>query len=196
MIRPFCHFDSWAVANIHVNAFNNFFLTRLGKKFLEKYYTEMAQSADEIFLVKDVGKVRGFVCGLGNARQFNRYFARKHFVFLGISVIKAILKHPRLLFRVATRIEDNNHFPKNEKCIHLLSIAVDPDCCNYGYGAALLKGFIDLARLRGYSCIYLTTDRDKNIKVNEFYTKNGFRKSGEYNSGNNRIMNEYVFSLE
>ena len=49
--------------------------------------------------------------------------------------------------------------------------------------------------VRGLKCVDLTTDRDNNEQVNNFYRKLGFVCDRTFTTPEGRAMNEYVFNL-
>ena len=61
-------------------------------------------------------------------------------------------------------------------------------------GSQLLRKFIDVAYLSEVNEIRLTTNRDDNDSVNQFYLKHGFQNMGiEYR--NKRALNKYSLEI-
>jgi len=187
--------DLATIYEIHKRAFPGFFLTALGPVFLKGYYRAMLLKKDTIFLVERADEIIGFACGLEDAASFNFKYMKKNIKQLAFSVCLAVTQRPSILFRVFTRPQDARKQPHRLGMIHLLSIAVDPKASGHGTGSRLLEAFKTEALKRSFSEVYLTTDANGNEKANAFYLKNGFRKINSHSSGNGRLMNEYICSL-
>lgn len=185
--------DFSKIAQIHLKAFNGFFLSGFGEAVLRRYYRAIASFDGSVFFIEHDGDaVVGFVCGCGNPAQFNRQFVRNNTIELAWAAAKACLHDTSFLPRLLTRGRDIGHFPQDSGTISLLSIAVAPEFSGQGLGKRLLHEFIAESAVRGYKKVYLTTDREGNDSVNGFYLGNGFHLIGYYDSGNGRIMNEYL----
>ncbi|MHB8129189.1 MAG: GNAT family N-acetyltransferase [Mobilitalea sp.] len=196
MVKDANKYDLNEIVDVHMRSFQGFFLSKLGPLFLKKYYNFMLHKDRAIFLVAKEEKVQGFVCGLSHAKEFNRaFFVNQLHIVLFSSLIAAI-RYPGSIMRIFSRVGDISHFKDDSNIIYLLSIAVDPKESRGGIGTLLLEKFIERAKNLGYLQVYLTTDRDLNDDVNLFYRRNKFALIGNYDSGNSRMMNEYVYYLE
>jgi GNAT superfamily N-acetyltransferase len=76
-----------------------------------------------------------------------------------------------------------------------MSIAVRPGAAGKGTGRELVAAFGAAMAGRGVKEYSLTTDRDDNDRVNQFYLKLGFRLAGTFVTPEGRAMNEYVMTL-
>jgi ribosomal protein S18 acetylase RimI-like enzyme len=188
--------DIHDVVDVHLLSFNGFFLSLMGPMFLNRYYGFLLKKQGAVFLVDRESEVHGFICGVADAGMLNREFVRGNIIIVLIAAINAMLHHPSIIKRIFTRVRDNSHFPNEKKTIHLLSLAVRPSASRRGVGTLLMEEFIRRAKALGFLRIYLTTDRYENDSVNAFYRNIGFALMNSYNSGNMRIMNEYMLSLE
>lgn len=183
------------MVKVHLAAFPRHFLSRMGRDFLAVYYREMLEIPGGISLVHESTDIDGFVVGLPAARGFNRRFILRHPAIIAWAAVRALCVDAKVIARLSTRGRDVSHQPNDKETICLLSIAVAPISARTGVGSKLLEGFIARARGMSYRHVYLTTDRDGNDHVNGFYARHGFVKSGEYDSGNRRYMNEYTLEL-
>jgi predicted N-acetyltransferase YhbS len=72
---------------------------------------------------------------------------------------------------------------------------VRPSSEGKGIGRQLVLAFCQALAARGVESVCLTTDRDRNDRVNRFYQQLGFRLSRSYVTPEGRAMNEYVRPL-
>jgi ribosomal protein S18 acetylase RimI-like enzyme len=77
----------------------------------------------------------------------------------------------------------------------LSSIGVTPSANGKGIGKILITAFCESAQEAGSPTVFLTTDRDENDAVNQFYISNGFQLHGSFLREQGRWMKLYVRSL-
>lgn len=199
IIRKAAEADVDNIVIIHLNAFQGFFLTMLGKHFLRKLYTGFIHDEDTIFLVAEQsGNIAGFVVGTTQPDRFFKQLLRNRWFTLLISATPALLRHPlvvgnKLLSAVTYRGEK----PKQLDYGALLSsIAVAPVYARQGVGESLVCEFCTSAGMKGVNYIYLTTDRHDNDAVNFFYQRQGFSIESVFFKTKSREMNRYIYILE
>lgn len=187
--------DIETVVATHLRAFQGFFLTMLGPRFLRRLYSAFLDEPTGILLVGEYGSaVRGFVAGTTNPQGFFRRLLARQGAGLALSAVPALLRNPhrvgqRLLAAVTYRGEPPATRPD---AALLSSIAVDPDISGRGLAGELLEGFVTAAGRRGCQAVYLTTDRDDNVPVRNFYERNGFRAEDVILRDGRRSMVRYV----
>jgi ribosomal protein S18 acetylase RimI-like enzyme len=187
--------DVEAVVATHLRAFDGFFLTMLGPRFLRRLYSAFLREPTGILVVgEDDSVVRGFVAGTTQPKGFFRRLLARQGAGFALSAVPALLRSPRrvarrLLAAVTYRGEAPAALPE---AALLSSIAVDPDFSGRGLAGSLLQGFIEEARQKGCRAIYLTTDRDDNSQVRSFYERNGFRAADLILRDGGRSMVRYV----
>jgi ribosomal protein S18 acetylase RimI-like enzyme len=76
-----------------------------------------------------------------------------------------------------------------------MSVAVAPEAQGRGLGQALVRAFLEEAADRGLKHVDLTTDKNNNDSVNQFYQRMRFRCSRTFVTSEGREMNEYVIDL-
>lgn len=186
--------DVDALAKAHVQAFEGFFLTSLGEPFLRALYRGFSHDPTSICLQATEGaELGGFVVGTIEPRRFfRRLLVRRWFVFCVLG-IPGLLRHPvkvarKFLGALRYRGDEPEHLPGGAL---LSSLAVLPRCAGRGVGSALVNVFCDEAARRGSKLVYLTTDRDGNDRVNQFYVRAGFRLDSQFQN-HGRWMNRYV----
>ncbi len=174
-IRAMQASDLDAVINVHKIAFDGFFLTRMGTRFLRAYYQTALEFDGRIALVapeSGTTKVLGFAIGFREPQKFYETFSRRRKQMLP-AIALAVLRDPGLvpqILRNIRRVEAHARQPVDG--VELSSIAVGSS--SGGIGGQLLKAFIEAARVQGALKITLTTDAEGNDAVRRFYETRGF----------------------
>ncbi len=197
-VRPATKDDIERIVSIHMRAFEGFFLTFMGKRFLRELYRNFTLEQEGICLVAEEGNdVIGFVAGTICPEVFlTRIRKRRRHVFLMAS-IGSILRRPFLVTRrlISALSYKGDKPPKCKDAALLSSIAVDPDFSGKGAGQLLLKAFCKEVRDAGSDFVYLTTDRDDNERINKLYQESGFELESTFAQLDNRNMNRHLLNL-
>lgn len=186
------------VSLIHQAAFENFFLTTLGLKFLETYYKACLKNSQTIaYCAEDSkGKIVGFATGTLLAKGYHKTIFLKNWFFFLASLAISIVKKPSILIRLAKNLEKNERNDDKGDYAELLSIGVNPSCKGGGVGKALLNIFCQEVKNKGGSKIVLTTDKLNNEAVLGFYQKAGFEIYYEFITFPNREMYKLIALLD
>lgn len=196
LIRKATTQDLPGIVAIHRKAFGAFFLTRLGAKFLQKYYDLVLKYDSGIVLVAHrAGVLQGFACGFVEPAEFYQLMWRKKPAF-ALPVLSALVCSPHLIPRVFYGVQ-RIHAPASQwpsRSCELSSIAVAPEAAGNGLGKSLMAAFLARARSMNARCVYLTTDADGNDAANEFYRDAGFQHTRRFLQRSGRWMNEYVIN--
>jgi len=190
--------DVAEMVQIHLDAFPDFFLSSLGRRFLARLYRAFVQDTEAICIVPCGQPLDGFVVGpLNPARFYRRLFVREGLGF-AIDAMPAVLARPlATIRRLAAGAFFRGDLPAVRASAALISsIAVRPSASRRGIAGVLLKAFCKAAGSRGIRYVYLTTDRDENLGVNQFYSKHGFEIESEIVRPDGRVMNRYVRCIE
>ena len=93
------------IVNIHMNAFEGFFLTTLGRSFLCFYYNAFVNSKDGIVLcaVAD-NEVYGFAAATKQCKGYNSNLIKTNFISFIWLAIKILFTRPSALIRLAKNI--------------------------------------------------------------------------------------------
>lgn len=180
--------DLKAVVSIHTQAFEGFFLTRMGPAFLLAYYQSVLSFEASIALVAHDNKtdrVLGFAVGFSDPAGFYALFGRQRKRILP-AILMAVLRDPGLvpqILRNIRRVEAQAQQPVS--AVELSSIAVVAP--GRGIGGALLEAFADKARSEGARRLILTTDAMGNDPVREFYEAHGFYLEGTETRGSRQL---------
>lgn len=200
-VRPAVRADLRTIARVHDASFPRFFLTTLGPAVLRAYYGLVLEYDRGILLVAESeGRLAGFVAGFVDPVRFYRLMSARRWRFAPLVLIQ-LATHPALLPRLLVnrrrlaRPEPIAESLKEDSC-ELCSIAVHPDLAGRGLGKELTLAFLDAARRRGATSVYLTTDARDNEAVNAVYQRLKFRLARTFEAPGRRLMNEYVLSLQ
>ena len=194
-IRPMQDRDLEQIVAVHNLSFRGFFLTFLGPRFLKLLYQNIGSDAEGVVLVASSEQVEGFVAGVMRQSGFYRRLVRHHKWAFARASLGAVLRKPSIAPRLlrALRRPTEAQASAAEAC--LMSIAVRPEVAGQGLGQQLIKDFCRELSGRGVPAVCLTTDRDDNERVNQFYQRLGFQLHQVFVTPKGRAMNEYVISL-
>jgi ribosomal protein S18 acetylase RimI-like enzyme len=196
-IRSMRSSDVESVVAIHLEAFQGFFLSELGERFLRELYVGILQDPSGIaFVYEKDGILVGFVAGSASPSGFYRRLLVKRWWRFGLASMGAVLRQPGIIPRLLRAFNTPNNPMPSEDCGTLMSIAVSPKIQGQGIGKELVKVFINESRQRGLKAVNLTTDKVNNDAVNKFYQRFGFRCFRTYFTPENREINEYLIGLE
>jgi ribosomal protein S18 acetylase RimI-like enzyme len=182
------------IVSIHQKAFDNFFLTRLGRSFLLRYYQLVLDYSQGIFLVSEGRSgLEGFACGFVHPERFYLLMSHNKW-FFALPILSAVVRHPSLvaqILRGVQRVEKEASHQVARSC-ELSSIAVIPQMSGKGVGRALVNAFLKQAWSLGAQHLHLDTEAGENEPANSFYRKAGFQHSRRFEKYKGRWMNEYV----
>ncbi len=197
MVRLMSRDDLPATVSVHLQSFPEFFLSSLGSKFLSLYYRGVIDAPEGIAFVflNEAGQTAGFVAGTSNPRGFYKRLLKRDWLKFSLASVGAVLRNPDAVRRIARGLLHPGENPAGDDVAGLFSIGVLPALQSTGAGESLVNAFLDEARKRGCLRVFLTTDRDKNEPVNNFYRKLGFVVEREYATPEGRNMNEYWITL-
>ena len=194
MVRKATKVDLPGIVSVHEKAFNNFFLTRLGRGFLRRYYEMVLSYREGILLVSGgPGGLDGFACGFVDSDKFYALMRKNKWNFV-LPILSALVRHPSLVVQIVCRMQhvENQAAHGVARACELSSIAVTPEVSGRGVGMALVNAFLKQAWSLSAQHIYLDTDADDNEPVNVFYQKAGFQFCCRFQKFKGRWMNEYV----
>lgn len=190
------HIDK--IVDVHMKAFQNFFLTFLGPSFLKECYKSSVYDKTSIGFVAEDSQTQdilGFIVGpLEPTDYFKRLFKKRWYAFCLASAV-AVLKRPTIIKRLFRAMFFRGNAPSGPQRALLGSIAVSPQAQKQGIGEALVERWVEEVWCRGGTGCYLTTDAKNNDKVNNFYQKLGWKIESTYTTPEGRVMNRYIFDL-
>lgn len=183
-----------AVTAVHMETFPGFFLTFMGKGFLQKMYLSYCEYGEAALLaaVED-GRVLGFLAYACDMSGLYKYMIKHHLFAFARYSAGAFFRKPSVFMRLLRAFLKPSETKREEAYVELASIGTAPAAKQRGIGTALidaLKARVDFAR---YAYITLETDAVDNEAANRFYQKNGFTLARTYETHEGRKMNEYRY---
>jgi ribosomal protein S18 acetylase RimI-like enzyme len=195
-IREMHSSDIPAVVTIHLESFSGFFLSFLGPRFLTLLYEGFLDEPQGLALVAySDSAIEGFVAGVTDQSGFYRRLIKKRAWLFAWASLRAVIRRPHIVPRLVRALGQSRRSQKSAANASLMSIAVRPGASGKGAGRELVSAFNSAMGSRGIREYCLTTDRDHNYRVNEFYRRLGFRLAGTFVTSEGRAMNEYVMTL-
>ena len=189
--------DVDSIVQIHQDAFQDFFLTSLGHRFLRTYYRCFISSDESVCIVaEERDAVVGFAVSACKSNGFNKRLVLKNlFPFIAES-IKLLFTHPKSLLQLLGNFSKKSDTIKDDGTYaELFSIGVKKMEQGRGIGGRLLEEIECLLSKRGIEQLSLTTDYFNNDLVRRFYQSKGFNLLYEFNAYPNRRMCRLIKSL-
>jgi len=188
--------DVDAVVDVHSASFSGFFLTFLGRQFLSELYAGVITDSTGIaFVYIKENRISGFVAGTSQPAGFYSRLLRHRWWRFALASLVSILKNPIIIPRLLRAFQKSQDVSVQMSTGTLMSIAVAPEAQGCGLGQALVKVFLEEAARRGLKHVDLTTDKNNNDSVNQFYQRLGFQCSQTFITPEGREMNEYLINL-
>lgn len=182
------------VVSIHLDTFQGFFLTFMGRGFLKLMYRSYVEYDNSGVLVAfENEKPIGFLAYSGDFSGLYKYMIRKRLIPFAWYSLRAFLREPRVFIRLIRAFLKPNEAKRNEKYVELASIGVKQESKHKGVGSKLIEELVRTVDLKKYKYINLETDATNNEEVNKFYCKNSFVLVREYETHEGRKMNEYRY---
>jgi len=184
------------IVRVHQAGFPGFFLTFLGPRFLEEFYSAVLDDPDGMgFVACDMTGICGFVVGTAQPAGFYRRLLQQRWWRFALASATSALKRPSIMPRLLRAFSLPERTTQTAGRGSLLSVAVRPQFQGQGIGQALAQAFLQEAARRDLGQVDLTTDRDGNDATNRFYQHIGFVCERTFVTPEGRAMNEYVIDL-
>jgi ribosomal protein S18 acetylase RimI-like enzyme len=181
------------VVGIHLDTFTGFFLTFMGRGFLNQMYRSYCEHNDSDLLVAfdDDEKPIGFLAYSGDMSGLYKYMIKKKLIPFAWYSLGAFFRKPKVFMRLIRAFLKPGESRREENYVELASIGVNPNIKSKGVGTQLISHLKELVDFEKYAYISLETDAVNNEGANHFYQKNGFVLEREYETHEGRKMNEY-----
>ena len=194
--RPMAPGDLGRVVEIHLVSFPGFFLSFLGPRFLREFYRGTVNDTASLALVAvdRLGRVAGFVAGHMDPPGFYKRLLLRRGWAIAMASIGPVLRRPSIIPRLFRAIKYRGGPPATPGGALLASLAVHPEMQAAGAGKLLVRRFAEECFRRGATYIYLTTDRNHNDAVNQFYQSLGWKIETEVVTPEGRALNLFIYS--
>jgi len=197
MTRAVSTQDVAEIVTVHLQGFEGFFLSYLGRDFLALLYRSLLEDRDGILIVYEENqRIAGFVAGVSCQAGFYERILRRRALGFGWAAMGALLRRPAIAPRLLRALRRPAEARRDSAEASLMSIAVRPENQGKGIGRELMRAFQEALVARRIRAFCLTTDRDNNERAHRFYRKLGLRLVTEYVTPEGRAMTEYHRNLE
>ena len=186
--------DVAGAASLHRRVFPDYFLTHLGQRFLERFYTEFVDGGTNYGFVAISGRrLVGAVIGTVDSGSFYNRFYRRHFPSLALTLVGRVIVDPHIRRNMVSRMAHVRqaihsvvaHRPEATSATalphlapaRLLSIGVDPQKWGSGLAEQLVDRYCEALWEDGLAWVGLSV-RPENRRAIAFYEKTGWQRSG------------------
>ena len=189
--------DVDTIVEIHLNAFEGFFLTSLGAEFLRFYYSCFVRSNETVTMIaEENGVIYGFSASSKFCKGFNSRLIKSNLIAFGLLSFKLLLIKPiSLLCLVKNLSKKGENVIDNEDYAELYSIGVCKSAQGKGVGKMLLLKSEQVMKEEGVTRVSLTTDFDNNEQAVGFYHSMGYETFYEFITYPNRKMYRLIKTL-
>lgn len=182
------------IVSIHLNTFTGFFLTFMGRGFLNQMYRSYCDHDESGLLVaEDNGKAIGFLAYSGDFSGLYKFMIKTRLIPFGWYSVGAFFRRPSAFMHIIKAFLKPSEVKRDEKYVELSSIGVDPTIKSKGVGSLLIDELKKIVDFNKFAYITLETDAVNNDGAIHFYEKNGFVRERMYETDEGRKMFEYRF---
>ena len=185
------------IVRIHMQTFEGFFLTFMGKGFLATMYRSYCRHGQSNLLgaFDEEGEVQGLLAYSKDMSGLYKYMIKHSLIPFAWYSLGAFFRKPKVFVRLIRAFLKPSEAKREEKYIELSSIGVIPTAKSRGIGSKLVDYLKETEGQSNCQYISLETDADNNEGANAFYIKNTFSLERVYYTKENRRMNEYRYYL-
>lgn len=182
------------IVTIHLNTFTGFFLTFMGRGFLNQMYSSYCDHNESGLLVAEENeKVVGFLAYSSNFSELYKFMIKTRLIQFGWYSIGAFFRRPSAFMHIIKAFLKPTEVKRKEEYVELSSIGVDPNIKLKGIGSLLINELKKQVNFNKYAYITLETDMINNEGAIYFYEKNGFVRERMFETDEGRKMYEYRF---
>lgn len=182
------------IVTIHLNTFTGFFLTFMGRGFLNQMYTSYCDYEEAGLLVaEEDGKAIGFLAYSSNFSGLYKFMIKTRLIRFGWYSIGAFFRRPSAFMHIISAFLKPGEAKREEKYVELSSIGVDSNIKSKGIGSLLIDSLKRKVDFTKFAYINLETDAVDNEGAIHFYEKNGFVRERMFETDEGRKMYEYRF---
>ena len=184
------------VVTIHLETFQGFFLTFMGRGFLRQMYLSYCDHAPSGLLAAfdEAQQPVGFLAYSAELSGLYKFMIKKRLIPFAWYAFGAFLRKPKVFMRLVRAFLKPGESKRQEAYVELASIGVSPRAKGTGVGSMLIDALKDSVDFEKYAYITLETDAVDNEAANRFYQKNGFTLERSFATHEGRQMNEYRYS--
>lgn len=182
------------IVTIHLETFTGFFLTFMGRGFLNQMYRSYCNHrASGLLVAEESGKAIGFLAYSGDFSGLYKYMIKTRLIPFGWYSAGAFFRRPSAFMHIIRAFLKPSEVRHVEKYVELSSIGVNPKIKSKGVGSLLVEELKRRVDFDKFAYITLETDAVNNDGAIHFYEKNGFIRERKFETEEGRKMYEYRF---
>lgn len=183
------------IVQIHLDTFQGFFLTFMGRGFLKVLYGAYCEhnASGLLTATNEAGEPVGFLAYSEDLSGLYKFMIRKHLPAFFWYALGAFLRKSGIFLRLVRAFLKSGESVRTEAYVELASIGVRPDMKGRGVGSLLIDELKSRVNFERFAYINLETDAENNEGANRFYQKNGFCLARTFVTREGRKMNEYHY---
>jgi len=188
-LKPITIENCRSVADIHLRAFPDSALTRLGKEAVNRYYQWQLTGPHDCMAMgayTEAGQMKGFVFGGTFHGSLSGFVSKNRWYLIGQVLLRPwMIANPifyeKIVLGVRTLMPRNkkngikNSSQSPPKSFGILAIAVDPDDQGSGVGKALMQNAESEAKQRHFTQMGLTV-HPSNMQAVRFYERLNWKR--------------------
>ena len=184
------------IVTIHLNTFTGFFLTFMGRGFLNQMYRSYCDYENAVLLVaEDANRIIGFLAYSSDFSGLYKHMIKTRIVPFAWYSVGAFFRRPSAFLHIIKAFFKPGEAKRKERYVELASIGVDPKSKSKGVGSKLIDELKKRVDFKKYAYITLETDAINNEIAIHFYEKNGFVKERMFETEEGRKMYEYRYHV-
>ena len=183
------------VVQVHLDTFQGFFLTFMGRGFLRQLYGSYCEHEASGLLgaFDSQENLVGFLAYSSQLSGLYKYMIKKRLIPFAWYALGAFFRKPKVFMRLVRAFLKPGESRREEAYVELASIGVSPEAKGTGIGSSLIDELKKRVDFNEFAYINLETDAADNDAANGFYQKNGFVLHRSFQTHEGRAMNEYRF---
>ncbi len=182
------------IVQIHLDTFEGFFLTFMGRGFLtQMYMSYCVHDSSGLYVATEQDEPVGFLAYSDDMSGLYKFMIKKKLIAFAWYSLGAFLRKPKVFLRLIRAFLKPGESKRQENYVELSSIGVKPTAKSNGIGSRLIEELIRETNFEKNAYIALETDAEQNDGANHFYQKNGFILTRSFITHEGRKMNEYRY---
>ena len=184
------------IVTIHLKTFDGFFLTFMGRGFLNQMYISYCKHKDSNLLVaEENNQAIGFLAYSSDFSGLYKFMLKTRLIQFAWYSLGAFFRKPTAFMHIIRAFLKPSEAKREDEYVELSSIGVDPKLKSKGVGSLMIDKLKEIVDFSKFSYITLETDAVDNEGAICFYEKNGFKKKRKFKTAEGREMYEYRFNL-
>ena len=165
------------IVTIHLKTFDGFFLTFMGRGFLNQMYISYCKHKDSNLLVaEDNNQSIGFLAYSSDFSGLYKFMLKTRLIQFAWYSLGAFFRKPTAFMHIIRAFLKPSEAKREDEYVELSSIGVDPKLKSKGVGSSMIDKLKEIVDFSKFSYITLETDAIDNEGAICFYEKNGFKR--------------------